>query len=176
MKLKQQQGFTLIELVVVIIILGILAVTAAPKFLNFQGDARAAVLEGVKASLQSANSVVYAKAILAGEQDETVGYKSDNASEYPTVKLEGTQTAEISFGYLRATDANMRNVLDASFDTTDGSTTTKGDFVIGDVSGSGSSITIRPSDAPGTTCTLTYTAAASKRAKPTYAIVDADQC
>ncbi|MGL4750761.1 MAG: type II secretion system protein, partial [Shewanella sp.] len=38
--MKRQQGFTLIELVVVIIILGILAVTAAPKFINLQSDAR----------------------------------------------------------------------------------------------------------------------------------------
>ena len=36
----KQQGFTLMELVVVIIILGNLAVTAAPKFINFQSDAR----------------------------------------------------------------------------------------------------------------------------------------
>lgn len=38
--MKKQAGFTLIELVIVIIILGILAVTAAPKFLNLQDDAR----------------------------------------------------------------------------------------------------------------------------------------
>ena len=38
--MKRNAGFTLIELVIVIVILGILAVTAAPKFLNLQGDAR----------------------------------------------------------------------------------------------------------------------------------------
>ena len=41
--MKRQGGFTLIELVVVIVILGILAVTAAPRFLNLQDDARNAV-------------------------------------------------------------------------------------------------------------------------------------
>lgn len=46
--MKQPQGFTLIELVVVIVILGILAVTAAPQFLNLQGDARRASLQGLK--------------------------------------------------------------------------------------------------------------------------------
>ncbi|MGL4893853.1 MAG: type II secretion system protein, partial [Shewanella sp.] len=45
--MKKQQGFTLIELVVVIIILGILAVTAAPKFINLQGDARVSALNGL---------------------------------------------------------------------------------------------------------------------------------
>ncbi|MBM7073074.1 prepilin-type N-terminal cleavage/methylation domain-containing protein [Shewanella sp. 202IG2-18] len=42
--MQKQQGFTLIELVVVIIILGILAVTAAPKFINLQSDARKSAL------------------------------------------------------------------------------------------------------------------------------------
>ncbi|MDG2667452.1 prepilin-type N-terminal cleavage/methylation domain-containing protein, partial [Vibrio parahaemolyticus] len=49
--MKKQTGFTLIELVVVIVILGILAVTAAPRFLNLQNDARKARLEGMKGAI-----------------------------------------------------------------------------------------------------------------------------
>ncbi|HAA96802.1 MAG TPA: type II secretion system protein, partial [Alteromonas macleodii] len=45
-KVSTQQGFTLIELIIVIVLLGILAVTAAPKFLNLQDDARDSVLQG----------------------------------------------------------------------------------------------------------------------------------
>ena len=64
----QQRGFTLIELVIVIVILGILAVTAAPRFIDLQGDARASTLQGAKAALTSGMQLVYAKSAIAGEQ------------------------------------------------------------------------------------------------------------
>lgn len=64
-KVSTQKGFTLIELIIVIVLLGILAVTAAPKFLNLQDDARDSVLQGIAGSLESASSVVYGKALIA---------------------------------------------------------------------------------------------------------------
>ncbi|PML78480.1 type II secretion system protein [Enterovibrio norvegicus] len=66
--MKRQGGFTLIEMIVVIVILGILAVTAAPKFLNFQDDARVASLNGLKGAIQSAASMTYGKAALEGKE------------------------------------------------------------------------------------------------------------
>ena len=59
---RSQKGFTIIELVVVIVILGILAAVAFPKFQDLSGDARTAVLNGAKAAITSAAVISYAKA------------------------------------------------------------------------------------------------------------------
>src|SRR5690554_1859819 len=60
----QQKGFTLIELIIVIVVLGILAVTAAPQFFNFSSDARASTVKGMEGSVKAASALVYAKALL----------------------------------------------------------------------------------------------------------------
>lgn len=69
--MRKSNGFTLVELIVVIVILGILAVTAAPKFIDLQGDARAAVVNGLKGSLKSAVSMAHAKALVQGKEKYT---------------------------------------------------------------------------------------------------------
>ncbi|WP_193559171.1 pilus assembly FimT family protein [Shewanella donghaensis] len=102
--MQKQQGFTLIELVVVIIILGILAVTAAPKFINLQGDAYKSTLDGLKASLQGANTLVYSKAAIAGEE------KNDDA----TIQIGSavSDTVNTQFGYLQSDEDSLVDALE----------------------------------------------------------------
>lgn len=56
----QQSGFTLIELVMVIVILGILAATAVPKFVNLTGDAQQASTDGIAGNLSAGSAINYA--------------------------------------------------------------------------------------------------------------------
>ncbi|MGX9460462.1 prepilin-type N-terminal cleavage/methylation domain-containing protein [Shewanella sp. A14] len=64
--INTSNGFTLIELVVVIIILAILAVIAASKFVNFRTDAIVSTMKGMETAMQSAATLTYSKASIAG--------------------------------------------------------------------------------------------------------------
>lgn len=94
-------GFTLIELIIVIVILGILAVVAAPQFFNFGSDARAATVRGLEGSVKTASELVHARAQLRqvdanGDATANGGYILVRAYGTPVKLAPNTMFAEAS--------------------------------------------------------------------------------
>ncbi|HET6655818.1 MAG TPA: type II secretion system protein [Gammaproteobacteria bacterium] len=94
--MSKQEGFTLIELVTVIIILGILAAFAVPRFINLTGEARAAAIGGLGGSVRAASALAHAAYIVDGTQPSTISMDGQDVvlvNGYPAATSVGIAAA-----------------------------------------------------------------------------------
>lgn len=159
---KQQAGFTLIELVMVIVILGILAAFALPKFADLTGDAREASINGLAGALKSAASIARAQQLVdQGALGDTVSLDGSSitmVSGYPTADAAG-------IGIAASVSAGAPGADNVDYEFTGGS------------SAEGGSITYNIPGFAGT-CTVEYTAAsgATSISAPYDVTVDVTGC
>jgi MSHA pilin protein MshA len=119
--MNKQQGFTLIELVMVIVILGILAATAIPKFTNLQDDARSAAVDGLAGNLGAGSAINLAVRSIRPSAASTVavGNCTDvaNTLEGGLTSIGAATSAAITGGAITA-GATAACTLTVSYGTT----------------------------------------------------------
>lgn len=145
-----QKGFTMIELVMVIVILGILAAVALPRFYDLQRDARISKTQAILGSVRSASAIAHSAA-LVNSQTAATG----------TVAMEGANVT-LRFGYPTANAAGI--IAAANISTANDNVTTVGGGA------ANATITIRITGATtANQCQVTYQAATNATTPPVMA-------
>ncbi|MEO8401672.1 MAG: prepilin-type N-terminal cleavage/methylation domain-containing protein [Gammaproteobacteria bacterium] len=104
---QKQVGFTLIELIIVIIILGLLAAVAVPKYMALSGNTKTAETNSIAASLTAANAINYA----ARKANATKGVAVVNCTDLSKVLLGGLPTGYTITSFAAAEDATVSCTL-----------------------------------------------------------------
>jgi MSHA pilin protein MshA len=173
--MRNQKGFTLIELIIVIVVLGILAVTAAPQFFNFSGDARESAVKGLKGNIQGAYQTVYAKAAIEGKLGDSDTLNENTTSTDDDIALVYGYPAADADGIVEAANLGT-NGDDWVFASGDGTGTAAADtFYIAPAGFSSLSDTSTADDIFDASCYVSYVAADSADTPPTVAI-DVNGC
>ena len=111
---RRNVGFTLIELILVIVILGVLAAVAVPKFINLRAEARVAKMEGLASAIHSAVTIAVAKWAVEGRPEQitlpdgsiiafTNGYPSANSLRFLLANDWVNNTTVVTGGWLSGT-------------------------------------------------------------------------